>query len=149
VTRPASIAAPVRRPTAGAGVRTSSSVQIDLDVHDPAARGYLSRVLRRLAECGVTTVRLDAVGYAVKTAGTSCFLTPETFAFIDDLAAEAHGVGLEVLAEVHAPHQQAVDTAAHVDRIYDFALGPLVLHAIFTGDGRPLGTGCPPGPPTP
>jgi sucrose phosphorylase len=112
--------------------------QIDLDVHDPAARGHLSRVLRRLAESGVTTVRLDAVGYAVKTAGTSCFLTPETFAFIDDIAAEAHGLGLEVLAEVHAPHRQAVDTAAHVDRIYDFALGPLVLHAIFTGDGRPL-----------
>ena len=68
--------------------------QIDLDVHDPAARAYLSRVLRRLAECGVTLVRLDAVGYTVKQAGTSCFLTPETFAFVDDLVAEAHGLGL-------------------------------------------------------
>jgi sucrose phosphorylase len=112
--------------------------QIDLDVHDPAARRYLSRVLRRLAQCGVTMVRLDAVGYAVKTAGTSCFLTPDTFAFVDGLAAEARELGLEVLAEVHAPHRQAVGTAAHVDRIYDFGLGPLVLHAIFTGDGGPL-----------
>ena len=41
--------------------------QIDLDVHDPAARVYLSRVLLRLAECGVSMVRLDAVGYTVKT----------------------------------------------------------------------------------
>ena len=68
--------------------------QIDLDVHHPDARAYLSRVLRRLADCGVTMVRLDAVGYTVKTAGTSCFLTPETFAFVDDLAAEARGLGL-------------------------------------------------------
>jgi sucrose phosphorylase len=112
--------------------------QVDLDVHDPAARAYLSRVLRRLAGCGVTTVRLDAVGYTVKTAGTSCFLTPETFAFVDDLAAEAHRLGVTVLAEVHAPHRHAEAAAAHVDRVYDFALAPLVLHAVFTGDPAPL-----------
>ena len=112
--------------------------QIDLDVRDPAARVYLSRVLLRLAECGVSMVRLDAVGYTVKTAGTSCFLTPDTFAFVDELAAEAHGLGLEVLAEVHAHHRFATEAAAHVDRVYDFALAPLVLHTVFTGDAAPL-----------
>ena len=112
--------------------------QIDLDVHSPAARAYLSRVLRRLAECGVTLVRLDAVGYTVKTAGTSCFLTPETFAFVDDLTAEARELGLKVLAEVHAHHRHALAAAAHVDRVYDFTLAPLVLHAVFTGDAVPL-----------
>jgi sucrose phosphorylase len=112
--------------------------QIDLDVHDPAARAYLSRVLRRLAECGVDLVRLDAVGYTVKTAGTSCFLTSETFAFVDDLVAEAHRLGLQTLAEVHAHHRHVLDAAAHVDRVYDFTLAPLVLHAVFTGDATPL-----------
>ena len=112
--------------------------QIDLDVHDPTARSYLSRVLRRLAECGVAVVRLDAVGYTVKTAGTSCFLTPETFAFVDELAAEAHGLGLEVLAEVHAHHRFAAAAAGHVDRVYDFALAPLILHTVFAGDAEPL-----------
>jgi sucrose phosphorylase len=112
--------------------------QIDLDVHDPAARAYLSTVLRRLAACGVATVRLDAVGYTVKTAGTSCFLTPETYRFVDDLVAEARGLGLTVLAEVHAPQRVAAATAAHVDRVYDFTLGPLVLHAVLTGDADPL-----------
>jgi sucrose phosphorylase len=112
--------------------------QIDLDVHDPAARAYLSRVLGRLADCGVTMVRLDAVGYTVKTAGTSCFLTPETYAFVDEITAEAHGLGLQVLGEVHAPHRHASRAAAHVDRVYDFALAPLVLHAVFTGDAGPL-----------
>jgi sucrose phosphorylase len=112
--------------------------QIDLDVHHPAARAYLSAVLRRLAGCGVTTVRLDAVGYTVKTAGTSCFLTPETYRFVDDLVAEARGLGLAVLAEVHAPQRVAAATATHVDRVYDFTLGPLVLHAVLTGDAAPL-----------
>ena len=112
--------------------------QIDLDVHHAATRRYLSAVLRQLADAGVAMVRLDAVGYAVKTAGTSCFLTPETYAFIDALTAEARQLGLEVLAEVHAPHRYAVDTARHVDRIYDFVLCPLVLHAVLTGDAAPL-----------
>ena len=63
--------------------------QIDLDVRNPAARAYLSAVLRCLAGNAVTTVRLDAVGYAVKTPGTTCFLTPDTLAFATELAAEA------------------------------------------------------------
>ena len=81
---------------------------------------------------------MDAVGYTVKTAGTSCFLTPETYAFVDDLVAEAHDLGLAVLAEVHAPPQHALGTATHVDRVYDFTLAPLVLHAVSTGDDAPL-----------
>lgn len=133
---------PFTRETLGGRPRllwtTFTPHQIDLDVHHPTARAYLSSVLRRLAECGVSLVRLDAVGYTVKTAGTSCFLTPETFAFVDALAAEAHGLGLEVLAEVHAHHRYALDTARHVDRVYDFTLAPLVLHAVFTGDAAPL-----------
>ena len=74
----------------------------------------------------------------MKTAGTSCFLTPETYRFVDDLAAQARGLGLAVLAEVHAPQGFAARTATHVDRVYDFVLAPLVLHAVFTGDARPL-----------
>jgi sucrose phosphorylase len=61
---------------------------------NPAARAYLSAVLRCLAGNAVTTVRLDAVGYAVKTRGTTCFLTPDTLAFATELAAEARRLGL-------------------------------------------------------
>ncbi|MFL6130348.1 MAG: alpha-amylase family glycosyl hydrolase [Mycobacteriales bacterium] len=117
---------------------TFTSRQIDLDVHHPAARRYLSEVLARLADCGVAMVRLDAVGYAVKTAGTSCFLTPETVDFVLDIAAEAHSLGLQVLTEVHAHHRYSAQLAPYVDRVYDFAFAPLVLHAVLTGDGGPL-----------
>jgi sucrose phosphorylase len=117
---------------------TFTGRQIDLDVHHPAARRYLSAILRRLADSGVAMVRLDAIGYAVKTAGTSCFLTPETDEFIGDLSAEARRLGLAVLTEVHAPHRYAVELAEQVDRVYDFVLAPLLLHALLTGDERPL-----------
>ncbi|HST64771.1 MAG TPA: alpha-amylase family glycosyl hydrolase [Mycobacteriales bacterium] len=117
---------------------TFTSRQIDIDVHDPASRAYLSRILRQLAASGVAMVRLDAIGYAVKTAGSSCFLTPETDAFIEDLTREVNGLGLGVLTEVHAPHRYAVELAAQVDRVYDFVLAPLLLHALLAGDERPL-----------
>ena len=117
---------------------TFTSRQVDLDVRHPQARRYLTAVLERLAGFGVALVRLDAVGYAVKTAGTSCFMTPETIAFVVELTEQAHRLGLQVLTEVHAHYRYAVELARRVDRVYDFALPPLILHALFTGDTRPL-----------
>jgi sucrose phosphorylase len=117
---------------------TFTSRQIDIDVHHPAARAYLSAILRQLAASNVAMVRLDAIGYAVKTAGSSCFLTPETDAFIEDLAREVNQLGLRVLTEVHAPHRYAVELADQVDHVYDFVLAPLLLHGLLTGDDRPL-----------
>lgn len=121
---------------------TFTPEQIDLDVHHPAARAYLDRVLDRFAAHGVRMVRLDAAGYAVKTPGTSSFMSPETFAFIRDLAGRAHDRGIEVLVEVHAYWQRQLEIAAEVDWVYDFALPPLVLHALYTGETAPLRRWC-------
>jgi sucrose phosphorylase len=117
---------------------TFTSRQIDLDVGQPATREYLLGVLERLAEHGVATVRLDAVGYAAKAAGTSCFMTADTLAFVAELSQQARQVGVEVLAELHSHYRRQIDMSRHVDWVYDFALPPLILHALFTGDGRPL-----------
>ena len=117
---------------------TFTAEQVDLDVADPQARRYLLEVLDRMAAANVVAVRLDAAGYAVKTAGTSCFLTPETFVFLADLTMEVRRRGLEVLVEAHAHHRRQVEIARQVDLVYDFALPPLVLHALFTGDAVPL-----------
>lgn len=117
---------------------TFTSQQIDLDLRDERARGYLTEVVDLLAEHGVTMVRVDAVGYAVKTPGTSSFMTPETFAFIEELSAQMRARGLEVLVEVHSYYQRQIEIARHVDRVYDFGLPPLVLHALHAGDAAPL-----------
>ncbi|HEY0216071.1 MAG TPA: sucrose phosphorylase [Cellulomonas sp.] len=117
---------------------TFTSQQVDVNLADPGGLAYLDRVLDALAAAGVRQVRLDAVGYAVKTAGTSSFMTPETFAFIDRLTRACHDRGMEVLVEVHAHYQRQIEIARQVDLVYDFALPPLVLHTLYTGDPAAL-----------
>lgn len=117
---------------------TFTDRQVDIDVRSDAGRAYLREVLRRLADAGVDAVRLDAVGYAVKTAGTSSFMTPETYAFIDDTVGHVHELGMRALLEVHASHEVQLEVARRVDLVYDFALPPLVLHALHTADAAPL-----------
>jgi sucrose phosphorylase len=43
---------------------------------------------------------------------------------------------MEVLVEIHAYYQQQIEIARHVDRVYDFALPPLLLHAFYRGTAR-------------
>ena len=117
---------------------TFTPQQLDIDVQHPQGRAYLEKILQTLAASGTTMIRLDAVGYAIKTAGTSCFMTPQTFAFIDAFAAKARALGLEVLVEVHSHYREQIEIAKRVDWVYDFALPPLVLHALFFKTARPL-----------
>lgn len=117
---------------------TFTSQQIDVDVHSAAGKAYLEKVLTALTEGGVAMVRLDAVGYSVKTKGSSSFMTPDTFAFIDELAAAARARGAEVLVEIHGHYELQLEVAARVDLVYDFALPPLVLYALHTGEAAPL-----------
>ncbi|MFL6603667.1 MAG: sucrose phosphorylase [Steroidobacteraceae bacterium] len=108
---------------------TFTPQQVDIDVRHAQGRAYLEAILRKLSDSGIRMIRLDAVGYAIKRAGSSCFMIPETFEFIADLAAAARALGIEVLVEVHSYYRRQIEIAAHVDWVYDFALPPLILHA--------------------
>lgn len=112
--------------------------QVDIDVEHPAGWSYLRSIVERLAAAGVRFVRLDAVGYAIKRAGTSCFMLPETFEFVDRLADELRRHDITVLVEVHGHHRMQIDIAERVDLVYDFALPPLLLDALYRGDTGPL-----------
>jgi sucrose phosphorylase len=116
---------------------TFTAEQIDIDVDHPAAWEYLLGVLDRFAAANVKLVRLDAVGYAVKKPGTSSFMLPETFQFIARLGDECRRRGMGVLVEIHSHFRTQIEIAAQVDFVYDFALPPLVLHAIHAApDGE-------------
>jgi len=103
--------------------------QIDIDVLDPQGKEYLDNILATFARNRIESVRMDAIGYAIKRAGTSCFLLPETIDFITAMAERAHALGIDTLVEVHTFYRRQVELASRVSWVYDFALPPLVLHA--------------------
>jgi len=117
---------------------TFTSEQIDIDVQHPEGERYLKTILDQFQLAGIRMIRLDAVGYAIKQPGTSCFMIPETFRFIAELTSKAHALGMEVLVEIHSHYLQQVQIARQVDWVYDFALPPLVLHSLFERDARAL-----------
>jgi sucrose phosphorylase len=117
---------------------TFTGNQVDLNVEHPETRRYFESVLDRLAAAGVRLVRVDAVGYAVKKAGTPSFMIPATFDFIDRLRSACAERGMEMLVEIHGHHGLQITIAGHADWVYDFATPPLLLHALFTGDASPL-----------
>jgi sucrose phosphorylase len=112
--------------------------QVDIDVKHPQGEAYLKSILQTLVANGIRLIRLDAVGYAIKKAGASSFMMPETMAFIDEFSRTAKGMGLEVLVEIHSYYRTQIEIAKQVDWVYDFALPPLVLHAIFFRTARYL-----------
>lgn len=107
--------------------------QVDIDIKHPAGLAYLDRVLDALQSGGVKVVRLDAVGYAVKTPGTDSFMTEETLEFVSEITEKIQSRGMRVLVEVHAHYTQQLAISPLVDLIYDFQTAPLLLHSIFTG----------------
>ena len=111
---------------------TFTSEQIDIDVRSSAGRAYLSQILSEFQAAGIRAIRLDAVGYAIKKPGTSCFMIPETFDFIAELTQQAHQHRIEVLVEIHANYRDQIAIAKKVDWVYDFALPALVLNALYS-----------------
>lgn len=117
---------------------TFTADQIDIDLRTDQAWEYLTSVIDALTSNGVTMLRLDAVGYTGKEAGTDCFMTPATDEYTRRIVALARQRGADVLVEVHGHYLQQIEIARNVDYVYDFALPPLVLHALTTGDFAPL-----------
>lgn len=110
---------------------TFTSIQVDIDVKSKPGEVYLDSILDTFQKCGVKMIRLDAVGYAIKKPGTSCFMIEETFDFIDELAARATARGIKILVEIHSYYQTQIEIAKRVDYVYDFALPVLVLDTLF------------------
>ena len=117
---------------------TFTPSQIDIDLMHACGREYVDSILAKLASSGVRIVRLDAVGYTAKKAGTSCFMIPETYELIAELSQRVRALGMEAVVEIHSHYGQQLEIARHVDWVYDFALPPLVLHAFTFGTARPL-----------
>lgn len=117
---------------------TFTSEQVDVDLRHATGWAYLTSVIDTLTDAGVTMLRLDAVGYTGKEAGTDCFMTPSAHELMARICEHAHARGATVLVEIHGHHTQQIEIARSVDLVYDFALPPLVLHALTAADLAPL-----------
>ena len=123
---------------------TFSRDQIDLNYRNP--RVLLSSVdtLLFYVRMGADLVRLDAVTYLWKEAGTSSASLEETHAIVKlfrdvlDLAAPQ----VALVTESNVPHRENVsyfgDGHDEAQLVYNFALPPLVLHAFYRGDATRL-----------
>lgn len=115
------------------------SEQIDIDVNSPVARKLLTEILHHMSRQGVKILRLDAIAYVTKKAGTSCFFVePEIYHFMEWIGSEAHAVGIELLPEVHAHYSIQDSLAEHGYWVYNFVLPLLILHTLTSRDRRVL-----------
>ncbi len=123
---------PVQLPVWTTFGKTDPSEQVDMDWRSSQFRSVIEGLFERFSAHGVRIVRLDAVGYLAKRAGTSCFcIQPETdeiLAWLDKLA-DQHDVAL--LPEVHAPQATQLDLIRRGSWVYDFILPYRVLEAVI------------------
>lgn len=113
--------------------------QIDLDWTSPLTVQKYDSWFESIASAGGTEVRLDAVGYLTKQAGTSCFMIqPAIWQALESFTEIATRHGLSVLPEVHADRAQIEALTEHGFPTYDFVLPGLTAHALRTTIADPL-----------
>jgi len=123
---------------------TFSDDQIDLNFSNPDVLLEIVDLLLFYVSRGAQLIRLDAIAYLWKTIGTPCIHLPETHRVIqlwrDVLDVVAPHVAL--ITETNVPHVDNVsyfgDGRNEAQMVYNFALPPLTLHTIHTGDARVL-----------
>lgn len=123
---------------------TFSADQVDLNFKNPEVLLATLRALLLYVEKGARFIRLDAIAYLWKTIGTSCIHLPQTHRVVQLWRAVLDEVAPHVLliTETNVPHSYNVsyfgDGANEAQLVYNFALPPLVLHALLRGDATHL-----------
>jgi sucrose phosphorylase len=123
---------------------TFSTDQVDLNFKNPEV---LLRVLEALlfyVAKGARFIRLDAIAFLWKEIGTTCLHLPQTHVVIQLMRAVLDEVAPLVLliTETNVPHVENLsyfgDGTNEAQLVYNFALPPLVLHSITTGNAEKL-----------
>jgi len=123
---------------------TFSEDQVDLNVANPDVLLALLKVLLFYVSEGARYIRLDAVAYLWKDAGTSCINLPQTHDIVRLMRRLFDDVNPDVLliTETNVPHKENIaylgngHDQAHM--VYNFALPPLVAYSLLTGHAGKL-----------
>jgi len=147
VVRPRALPLLTEFPTARGPERvwtTFSADQADVNVRNPRVLLALLEVLLFYVMHGARFIRLDAIAYLWKQVGTPCIHLPETHAIIQLMRALLDEVAphVQLITETNVPHADNLsyfgDGTNEAQLVYNFALPPLVLHALLRGDARHL-----------
>jgi glycosidase len=123
---------------------TFSTDQADLDYHNPEVLLEILDILLMYVERGAQLIRLDAIAYLWKEPGTTCIHLPQTHAIVQLLRAILDEIAPHVylITETNVPHAENIsyfgDGYNEAQLVYNFALPPLVMHTILTGDASIL-----------
>jgi glucosylglycerate phosphorylase len=123
---------------------TFSDDQIDLNYAHPPVLLEVADILLDYVARGAEFLRLDAIAYMWKEAGTSCIHLPQTHRIIQLFRAMLDNVAPDVMliTETNVPHADNIsyfgDGTNEAQLVYNFALPPLVLHTFQTGNARAL-----------
>lgn len=122
---------------------TFGADQVDLDYAQPDVLIEMIDILLSYVRRGARIIRLDAVAYLWKRAGTPCIHLTETHEIVKlfrDLI-EALAPGVLLLTETNVPHAENVSYFGQGDEanlIYNFSLPPLLLDAFVNRDASHL-----------
>ncbi len=123
---------------------TFSADQVDLNVRNPAVLLALLDTLLFYVARGARFLRLDAIAYLWKEIGTPCIHLPQTHAVIQLMRAVLDRAAPETLliTETNVPHRDNLSYFGNgtneAQLVYNFALPPLVLHALLRGNATHL-----------
>ena len=124
---------------------TFSADQVDLDYRNPDVLLAALDILLRYCAAGATAIRLDAIAFLWKVEGSSSINLPETHDLIELLRSWLDEVdpGVLIVTETNVPHAENVAYLGSPGRreaqaVYQFALPPLILHTMATGDPSQL-----------
>src|SRR5262249_31431904 len=123
---------------------TFSADQVDLNLHEPEVLLALIDVLLFYIARGARFIRLDAIAYLWKAIGTPSIHLPQTHRIIQLWRSLLDEVAPQVLliTETNVPHRDNVsyfgDGTNEAQLVYNFALPPLVLHALSAGSAEAL-----------
>ncbi|MBI5669118.1 MAG: sugar phosphorylase [Chloroflexi bacterium] len=123
---------------------TFSTDQVDLNYANPRLLLEIVKTLLFYVQQGADFIRLDAIAYLWKSPGTGCIHLPQTHAVVQLLRAvlDAAAPWVKLITETNVPHEENLsyfgDGQNEAQLVYQFALPPLLLHTLHTGDARVL-----------
>jgi glycosidase len=123
---------------------TFSADQVDLDYRQPSTLLRILDVLLFYVAQGAQVLRLDAIAFMWKQAGTSSIHLPQTHAIIQAIRAvlDIYAPHVVLITETNVPHAENIsyfgDGTNEAQLVYNFTLPPLLFFSLITGKAEKL-----------